>query len=99
MAAPDIHSQAEALVRRVLESTPYAPSDLEALSGGTANFIYRATLRRPLPDGTRQVLVKHGEDFVKNSPGFKLTTSRCVCETMSFTSKDLISDQMQGLEC
>ncbi|KAH7037921.1 kinase-like domain-containing protein [Microdochium trichocladiopsis] len=80
MATSELHSQVEVLVRNRLEPTPFAASDLKELSGGTANFIYRATLREPLPDGTRHVLVKHGEGFVKNSPGFKLTTSRCRIE-------------------
>ncbi|KXJ94489.1 kinase-like domain-containing protein [Microdochium bolleyi] len=80
MATPQARSEVEALVRKVLDPTPYAPADLVELSGGTANFIYRATLRTPLPDGTCEVLIKHGEDYVKNSPGLKLATSRCRVE-------------------
>lgn len=61
-----------------LEQTPFAASSLRALSGGTANFIYHASLKTPLADGTKDVLVKHSEDYIANSPAFKLTLFRCV---------------------
>ncbi|KAI1212263.1 kinase-like domain-containing protein [Annulohypoxylon truncatum] len=67
-------------VLETLKGTPYEASSLEVLSGGTANFIYRVTLSRPLEDGTQNVLVKHSEDYVANSPTFKLTLSRCHIE-------------------
>ena len=65
-------------VAKTLENTPFASSSLKQLSGGTANFIYRATLITPLEDGTAEVLVKHGEDYIKDNPEFKLTLQRCV---------------------
>lgn len=74
----------EEITSRVLESlkgTPYEASSLDVLSGGTANFIYRATLSQPLEDGTEEVVVKHSEDYVANTPSFKLTLSRCVCKS------------------
>ncbi|KAI2639595.1 kinase-like domain-containing protein [Hypomontagnella submonticulosa] len=73
----------EEITSRVLESlkgTPYEASSLDVLSGGTANFIYRATLSQPLEDGTEEVVVKHSEDYVANTPSFKLTLSRCRIE-------------------
>ncbi|KAI1185491.1 kinase-like domain-containing protein [Nemania serpens] len=63
-----------------LEQTPFAASSLRALSGGTANFIYHASLKTPLADGTKDVLVKHSEDYIANSPAFKLTLFRCRIE-------------------
>ncbi|KAI2626636.1 kinase-like domain-containing protein [Hypoxylon sp. NC1633] len=63
-----------------LKGTPFDASSLDVLSGGTANFIYRATLSKPLEDGTKEVLVKHSEDYVANSPNFKLTLYRCRIE-------------------
>ncbi|KAI1769242.1 kinase-like domain-containing protein [Hypoxylon sp. FL1150] len=69
-----------AKVLQSLESTPFAASSLDALSGGTGNFIYRATLRQPLEDGTTQVLVKHSEDYVASAPDFKLPLYRCLVE-------------------
>ncbi|KAI0194991.1 kinase-like domain-containing protein [Astrocystis sublimbata] len=50
------------------------------LSGGTANFIYLAHLRKPLADDTSQVLIKHSEDYIANSPSFSLTLFRCRIE-------------------
>ncbi|KAI0901885.1 kinase-like domain-containing protein [Annulohypoxylon nitens] len=67
-------------VLKTLKGTPYEASSLEVLSGGTANFIYRATLAQPLEDGTQNVLLKHSEDYIANSPSFKLTLSRCHIE-------------------
>ncbi|KAI0477019.1 kinase-like domain-containing protein [Xylaria cf. heliscus] len=66
-----------------LEQTPYAAESLQVLSGGTANFIYHATLKKPLADGTTDVLVKHSEDYIANSPGMKLTLARCRIEEES----------------
>ncbi|KAI0016956.1 kinase-like domain-containing protein [Xylariomycetidae sp. FL0641] len=59
-----------------LRNTPYSVSELEPLSGGTANFIYLAELQKPLEDGTKEVIVKHSEDFIANHPSFKLTQDR-----------------------
>ncbi|XXG96556.1 Cytoplasmic tRNA 2-thiolation protein 2 [Hypoxylon texense] len=73
----------KAKVLRSLASTPFAASSLDALSGGTGNFIYRATLRQPLEDGTTEVLVKHSEDYVANHPNFKLPLYRCLVEKCS----------------
>lgn len=66
----------EARVKSELDGTAYAASDLKFLSGGFTNFIYRATLERPLPDGVSAVAVKHGEGF--SAFGRDYTTSRCV---------------------
>ncbi|KAJ2965378.1 hypothetical protein NUW58_g10896 [Xylaria curta] len=63
-----------------LEQTPFAASSLKVLSGGTANFIYHANLKKPLSDGTRDVLVKHSEGYIANSPAFNLTLFRCRIE-------------------
>ncbi|KAI1772432.1 kinase-like domain-containing protein [Hypoxylon cercidicola] len=73
----------KAKVLQSLESTSFAASSLDALSGGTGNFIYRATLRQPLEDGTTEVLVKHSEDYVANRPAFKLPLDRCLVEKCS----------------
>ncbi|KAI9840651.1 MAG: hypothetical protein M1838_003953 [Thelocarpon superellum] len=45
-------------------------ADLERLSGGYTNFTYQGTLRRPSPDGSKTVLIKHAKDPV--GVGFSL---------------------------
>ncbi|KAI0554921.1 kinase-like domain-containing protein [Xylaria curta] len=63
-----------------LETTPYAATSLQVLSGGTANFTYHASLKKPLADGTSDVLIKHSEGYIANSPSFELTLVRCRIE-------------------
>ena len=64
-----------------LKDGPYACLSLEKLSGGTANFVYRGTLKTPLQGGVRTVVVKHTEGYVASNPGFKLAESRSVSWT------------------
>ncbi|KAF5516868.1 hypothetical protein CGCS363_v001197 [Colletotrichum siamense] len=81
MAAED--NTSERILRDIkaeLASTPYNFGSARLLTGGTANFIYQARLNQPLPGGTSEVAIEHGEEFVRQSPGFKLTTSRCRIE-------------------
>lgn len=61
-----------------LADTPYACSSLHQLSGGTANFVYRGLLSKPLADGTTAVVIKHTEDFVASNRAFKIPADRCV---------------------
>lgn len=72
---------ADAFASRILtelEGTRYACSSLTPLSGGTANFIYKAELQEPLEDGTAEVVVKHGDGFAAQYSALKLPTFRCV---------------------
>ncbi|KAI1465003.1 kinase-like domain-containing protein [Daldinia caldariorum] len=77
---PESREEVTSKVLESLKGTPYEASSLDILSGGTANFIYRATLAHPLADGTKDVAVKHSEDYIASSPDFKLTLSRCRIE-------------------
>lgn len=82
-----------------LKGTPYAASDLEPLPGGSANFVYRASLINPLEDGTSEVLVKHGEPFVATDPNSPLTTDRCRVEEVclkALNSAELGKDEASG---
>ena len=58
--------------------TPYACTSLTKLSGGTGNFVYRGSLRHPLPDGTDTVVFKHAKDYLASNREFKLSPERCV---------------------
>ncbi|EAW08017.1 uncharacterized protein ACLA_027390 [Aspergillus clavatus NRRL 1] len=69
-----------ALVSQEVSQTPYACSTLTQLSGGTANFVYRGILSRPLEDGTKTIIIKHGEAYAASNRDFKLPTERCVIE-------------------
>ncbi|EHK20791.1 uncharacterized protein TRIVIDRAFT_83490 [Trichoderma virens Gv29-8] len=80
MSAPKTNEQIEEVVRRELEGTEYAVSSFTPLSGGTANFIYRAKLQQRLPDGVSEVVLKHGEAYVAQHPDFKLKMVRCSIE-------------------
>ena len=66
-----------------LSNTEYACSSLTPLSGGLANFTFKGSLTKPLPDGTKEVAVKHGEDYLAAMPAFLLPTTRCVSPTQS----------------
>ena len=68
-------------VVHALRKTPFTVSNLRRLSGGTANFIYHATLKQSSTgDKYRDgVVIKHGEGYVATHPSFKISTSRCVC--------------------
>lgn len=65
-----------------LAPTPYACTALARLSGGTANFVYRGTLRHALPDGTETVILKHAEEFLAGWREFRLPADRCVCSVL-----------------
>jgi len=67
-----------AKVQASLENGPYACVSLEKLAGGTANFVYRGTLAKPLEDGTNTIVIKHTEAYVASNVNFKLTSTRCV---------------------
>lgn len=82
--ATEVQDEMKTKVENSLKDGPYACTSLEKLSGGTANFVYRGTLATPLSDGTKTVVIKHTEGYVAQSPGFKLTTTRCV--SSSFVS-------------
>ncbi|KAF5020302.1 hypothetical protein F66182_7678 [Fusarium sp. NRRL 66182] len=63
-----------------LNATPFAAASLESLTGGQANFTYRARLLRPLQDGTTDVVVKHGEPYMARHPANEITIDRCDVE-------------------
>ena len=88
MATPQADKFSEEVLQE-LSTTPYACSSLKKLSGGSANFIFKAVLTNPLPDGTTEVAVKHGEDYVASMPDFQIPTTRCVCPSLSRAKRPL----------
>ncbi|KAJ3580234.1 hypothetical protein NPX13_g339 [Xylaria arbuscula] len=83
--APVTATEEQALTKQaqdVLEGTPYACSELLALGGGTANFLYRGVLRQPLPGTTSSatVIVKLSTDYVAINRDFPLDVTRCFFE-------------------
>jgi hypothetical protein len=77
--APETPEQIKAKVFQSLQGTRFAATSLEQLSGGVGNFLYRAHLAKFLDDGTAEVAVKHGEDYIASNPSAELTLERCVC--------------------
>lgn len=75
-------SEVDAKVQKSLEDTAFAPSNIKNLSGGSVNFIHRVELAKPLDDGTTEVLLKHGENWMATKPEFELAMLRCVCSSM-----------------
>ena len=65
-------------VRKSLESTRFEASSLTKLDGGLVNWTYKADLVKPLEDGTKQVTIKHAENYVQFRPDFEVTFDRCV---------------------
>jgi hypothetical protein len=78
MAAPKTAEEIKSEIFEWLKKTKYAATSLEPLTGGSANFIYRAKLATPLEDGTTDILVKHGEGYMAVAPANKIKTERCV---------------------
>lgn len=76
----DVKQEIASKIKDILDGTCFAVSDLRRLSGGTANFIYHATLKQSSSRDEYQdgVVVKHGEGYVASYPSFKISTSRCV---------------------
>lgn len=79
MALPENAESIGQAVEKELEGTPYACFNLVPLAGGTANFIYRASLRKGLAGGIDDIVIKHGEAYVALNQTFEIPTSRCVC--------------------
>jgi hypothetical protein len=71
-------SEIDEKVKKSLEGTRFAASTFTKLEGGLVNWTYKATLIRALDDGTSQVTIKHGEDFVQFRPDYKVSIDRCV---------------------
>ncbi|KAF5974921.1 phosphotransferase enzyme family [Fusarium coicis] len=86
-AHPDIGSK----VRKALEGTKFEVSKLKKITGGSANWIYKAKLVKPLDNGENEVLIKHGEPYMASKPEFALPPLRCAIETESLKTLSSLS--------
>ncbi|PPQ79874.1 hypothetical protein CVT25_002930 [Psilocybe cyanescens] len=69
----------EADVRAYLAETPFASTDVVALSGGTANYVFRLRLATPYR-GKRTVVLKHAKQYVKDLPQIAFELGRQIYE-------------------
>ncbi|KAL6913175.1 hypothetical protein FSHL1_010858 [Fusarium sambucinum] len=78
----DAKKEIASKIKYILDDTCFAVSDLRRLTGGTANFMYHATLKQSSSKDKYQdgVVIKHGEGYVATHPSFKISTSRCAVE-------------------
>jgi hypothetical protein len=78
----DTKQEIASKIKNTLDGTCFAASDLRRLTGGTANFMYHATLKQSSSRDKYQdgVVIKHGEGHVAMHPSFKISTSRCAVE-------------------
>lgn len=76
--ATELIDEISTKVQESLKDGPYECSSLTKLSGGTANFVYRGTLKTNLNDGTETVVIKHTEGYSASNKNFPLADSRCV---------------------
>ncbi|KAK3322631.1 kinase-like domain-containing protein [Apodospora peruviana] len=84
MVPPATMDEIAAKVKAALTSTPYSCDELIPLAGGNANYVFRGHLSNPLPpDNTHQVLIKHGEPFVRTNESFSLPLTRCNVENVA----------------
>ena len=64
-------------VRGYLSKTPFASTEVVALSGGNANYVYRLYLKNPY-EGRDSLVMKHGRPYVRSNSTIALATERQV---------------------
>jgi hypothetical protein len=72
----DAWSAGREKVQQFLAGSKFVCTDLQRLSGGYTNLIFKGTLVKPLPDGSTTVVVKHAESYV--TPTWSLKADRNV---------------------
>ena len=64
-------------VRAYLAKTPFAIADIDPLSGGSANYVFRLHLLTPYR-GHETLVFKHAKPYVKDSQEIAFTVERQV---------------------
>ena len=64
-------------VTKYLQSTSFAPKQIERLSGGSGNYTWRVELEKP-HQGHHSVVFKHAEAHVAQMPTMPFSTDRFV---------------------
>jgi len=98
MAAPKSADEIKSEIFEWLKGTKYVSISLEPLSGGNANFIYRAQLSTPLEDGMTNVLIKHGEGYMAVAPANKISIDRCVRPWRLFAEINWLTSCLKQIE-
>ncbi|KAG8735929.1 hypothetical protein FRC10_010000 [Ceratobasidium sp. 414] len=63
-----------------LETTEFAATDVQCLSGGANAFTYRAVLKNPLSNGETSIIVKHSEGYLALDAVRKVQAERSMYE-------------------
>lgn len=64
-------------VLQYLSETPFASSQVESLSGGNINYVFRLYLRNPY-DGMRTLVMKHGKGWPSGYETYSFSVERMV---------------------
>ncbi|KAJ5782225.1 hypothetical protein N7457_003999, partial [Penicillium paradoxum] len=78
-------------ISQELLHTPFACSSISALSGGTANFVYRGILSST----ASSIIIKHTKDYLASNPNFKLAATRSHFEEAVLQALDSASPYSQ----
>ena len=74
---PEYDLADEASVLSYLSSTPFACTSVTALSGGSANYVYRLHLAEEY-NGRRALVLKHAKPYARTAKDFALHVTRQV---------------------
>jgi hypothetical protein len=97
--SPQNEADEQTFAQQILDElapTAYACSALTKLSGGTANFLYRGTLLKPLgrdadAKATQTVVIKRSTSYVAINRNFPLDVTRCIFEESMLYALDGVS--------
>lgn len=82
-----------------LETTQFAATNVQLITGGHSAFTYRATLKAPLPTGDTSVILKHYEGYIAVRESVKIEAGRSVrvISTLLFQTAGLMGYGSLGI--